>query len=148
MESSAGRRAKVSRFVLDASIALAWCFDDESTSETNALIDRLRDYGAYVPSLWHLELTNVLLQAERRSRISAADIAVRLRLLGDLPIDTDVETHLRAMRETLALARAERLTAYDAAYLELAMRRGLPLASRDGDLRAAAARLGVVVLPS
>lgn len=138
----------MSRFVLDASVALAWCFDDESTKETNGLVDQARDYGACVPSLWHLELTNVLLQAERRGRITPADIAVRLRLLGALPIETDTETHLRATRETLILARAERLTAYDASYLELAMRRGLPLATRDRDLRAAAKRLGVAVLPS
>lgn len=136
----------MSAFVLDASIALAWCFDDEASEETDRLAERLRDHGAFVPNLWHLELSNVLLQAERRGRITAADIAVRLRLLGQLPIETDTETHLRATRDTLALARPERLTAYDAAYLELAMRRGLPLASRDQDLRAAAKRLGVGVL--
>lgn len=136
----------MSAFVLDASIALAWCFDDEASEDADLLAERLRDHGAFVPNLWHLELSNVLLQAERRGRITAADIAVRLRLLGQLPIETDAETHLRATRDTLALARAERLTAHDAAYLELAMRRGLPLASRDQDLRAAAKRLGVGVL--
>ena len=138
----------MSRYVLDASIALAWCFEDEATRETDLLLERARDHGILVPSLWHLQLANVLLQAERRGRITAADIAVRLRLLAALPTETDNETHRRATRETLALARAERLTSYDAAYLELAMRRGLPLASRDSDLRAAAKRLGVAILPS
>lgn len=140
----------MSRFVLDASIALAWCFDDEATDQTDLLLARARDHGAHVPSLWHLELTNVLLQAERRGRITAADIAVRLQLLAVLPIETDSETHRRAARETLALAlaRAERLTSYDAAYLELAMRRGLPLASRDADLLKAAKGQGVTILAS
>ena len=138
----------MSRFVLDASIALAWCFDDEATDQTDLLLARARDHGAHVPSLWHLELTNLLLQAERRGRITAADIAARLQLLAVLPIETDSETHRRAARETLALARAERLTSYDAAYLELAMRRGLPLASRDADLLRAAKGQGVTILAS
>ena len=93
-------------------------------------------------------MTNLLLQAERRGRITAADIAVRLQLLAVLPIETGSETHRRAARETLALARAERLTSYDAAYLELAMRRALPLASRDADLLKAAKGQGVTILAS
>ena len=134
-------------FVLDCSIAVAWCFEDEAGPDTDALLERVRDEGAVVPVLWHLELGNVLLQAERRGRMGAADLTARLELIGDLPIATDDETAARARREILALARAEALTTYDAAYLELAMRRGLALATKDRALRSAAGRAGVTLLP-
>ena len=134
--------------VVDSSIALTWCFEDEATSETDALFERVRDDGAVVPGLWHLELGNLLLQAEKRGRISAHDIAARLDLIAELPISVDRETSHRAWRETLAAARGERLTVYDAAYLELAERRRLPLMTLDRDLAAAAIRRGVVVLPA
>lgn len=133
--------------VVDASIALTWCFEDEASIGTDALFERVRDDGAVVPALWHLEVSNVLLQAERRGRISRSDVAVRLGLIADLPISVDEETAARSMRETLALARAERLTTYDAAYLELAVRRGLPLMTKDEELAGAARQLGVEVLP-
>ena len=134
--------------VIDSSIALTWCFEDEASPETDRLFERVRDNGAVVPSLWHLELSNVLLQAEKRGRIDAGDVAARLDLIADLPISVDQETTARAWREILALARAERLTTYDATYLELAARRGLPLLTKDEDLAQAAIRLGVVVHPS
>jgi predicted nucleic acid-binding protein len=133
--------------VVDSSIALTWCFEDEASPETDRLFERVRDDGAVVPGLWHLEVANVLLRAEQRGRISRADVARRLMLISDLPIATDQETTPRAWRETLSLARAENLTAYDAAYLELAERRGLPLMTRDNELGAAAKRLGVTVFP-
>jgi predicted nucleic acid-binding protein len=133
--------------VIDSSIALTWCFEDEASPETDGLFERVRDEGAVVPGLWHLELGNVLLQAERRGRISRADIATRLSLIADLPISVDGKTTPRAWREILLLARAENLTAYDAAYLELADRRGLRLMTRDHALADAAKRLGVIVLP-
>jgi predicted nucleic acid-binding protein len=135
------------RLVLDASIALAWCFDDEASPATEALLDQVRTHGAVVPTLWHLELGNVLLAAERRGRTIEGGIVVRLSLFARLPIEIDVETSGRAWRETLVLARAERLTLYDSAYLELAVRRGLPLATRDQDLAAAAKRVAVAILP-
>jgi predicted nucleic acid-binding protein len=100
-----------------------------------------------VPALWHLELANVLLQAERRGRIEPGETAARLALIGELPIETDHETVGRAWREILSLARQEKLTTYDATYLELAVRRGLPLSTRDAALRGAADRLGLSVLP-
>lgn len=133
--------------VIDSSVALTWCFEDEATPETDALFEHVRDDGAVVPGLWHMELGNVLLQAEKRGRISASDVATRLELIGALPISVDQETTTRAWREILMLARTERLTAYDAAYLELAARRGLPLLTRDHDLAQAALRLGVEVFP-
>lgn len=137
----------MSGVVLDCSVALSWCFEDEAAEETDALLERVRDEGAIVPALWHLELGNILLQAERRGRIHAADVTTRLALLGDLPILTDGETSVRALRETLLLARTEMLTTYDAAYLEVSLRRGLPLATKDHDLRAVAQRLGIKTLP-
>ncbi len=137
----------MSRAVLDCSVALSWCFEDEATPETTALLDRVRDEGAVVPSLWHLELANVLLQAERRRRISAEDAATRLSLMAILPITTDQETMLRAWHDILSIARIEGLTIYDASYLELAIRRGVPLITKDGDLIAAAKRRGVMVSP-
>lgn len=79
----------MSGVVLDCSVALSWCFEDEAAEETDALLERVRDEGAVVPALWHLELGNILLQAERRGRIHAADVTTRLALLGDLPILTD-----------------------------------------------------------
>ncbi len=133
--------------VVDSSIALTWCFEDEASPETEKLFERIRDDGAVVPGLWHLELGNVLLQAEKRGRITRSDVAMRLALIAELPILVDQETTLRAWREILLLARTEGLTVYDAAYLELAERRGLPLMTRDIALADAAKRLGVVVFP-
>jgi len=137
----------VSALVVDSSVALSWCFDDEASSATEALLDEVSTKGAVVPGLWHLELANVLLRAEQRGRRIPEGIAARLDYFGRLPITTDDETVGRAWRETLTLARAERLTMYDASYLELALRRGLPLATKDGALAAAAKRVGVTVLP-
>ena len=135
----------MSDLVIDSSAALSWCFEDEASPASDALFERVRDRGAVVPGLWHLEVANVLLQAERRGRIATGDVATRLELIAELPITTDDETTARAWREILALARAEGLTTYDAAYLELAIRRGLPLQTRDRALATAAGRCGVAV---
>jgi predicted nucleic acid-binding protein len=137
----------LSAAVVDSSIALSWCFVDEASAATNDLLDRVRDNGAAVPGLWHLEVANVLVQAERRGRISKEDVAVRLALIDALPIVVDPETPRRAWREILALARIEGLTTYDAAYLELALRLGVPLWTKDKDLARAAERRGVAVRP-
>jgi predicted nucleic acid-binding protein len=137
----------VSVVVIDSSIALSWCFEDEASPETDVPFERVRDEGAIVPGLWHLELSNVLLQAERRGRITPKDVGVRLELIAELPIVTDQETTARAWREILTMARADRLTTYDATYLELAVRRGLPLLTKASELVRAARRLGVQVFP-
>lgn len=133
-------------FVLDCSVAVAWCFEDEATPESDALLARLAVEAASVPSLWPLELGNVLAMAERRGRITTARLSDFLASLDDLPIAIDEATSQRALHEVLALARAERLTTYDAAYLELAMRLGVPLATRDRELSRAAAKLGTTVI--
>ena len=135
----------MSALVIDSSAALSWCFEDEASPESDALFEQVRDQGAVVPGLWHLEVANVLLQAERRGRITTADVTMRLELIADLPIATDNETTARAWREILALARAEGLTTYDATYLELAIRRGFPLMTKDAALIAAAGRSGVAI---
>lgn len=137
----------MSAFVLDCSVAVAWLFDDEATPETDALLDRLKFDGAFVPGLWRLELGNVLARAERQKRIAASQIVAYFGVLDRLPIVSDAETESRAFREILALARAERLTTYDAAYLELAMRMGLQLATRDEALVQAARRVAVETVP-
>jgi predicted nucleic acid-binding protein len=137
----------MSAFVLDCSVAMSWCFDDEARPETDAILDRLRDDGAVVPSLWSWEVANVLNAAMRRARIKPADVTVRLGLLATLPIAADPEGTSRAWRETLRLAQTEALSVYDAAYLELAIRLGCDLATTDVDLRRAAVRQGVALTP-
>ena len=134
-------------FVLDCSIAAAWLFEDEAASVTDALLRRLKRDGAFVPGLWRLELGNVLVQAERSRRTDPTRIARWIERLEKLPIVTDSETGGRAFREILTLAREERLTTYDAAYLELAMRKAIPLATLDRALTRAARRRGVATLP-
>jgi predicted nucleic acid-binding protein len=136
----------VTDLVLDASVALAWCFKNEATAAGDRVLERLAVDAASVPAIWHLEIANVLALSERRGRITSAKSGEFIGLLGTLGVVVDEETPLRALDRVLDLARAERLTAYDAAYLELAMRLGIPLASKDADLCNAAERLGVSVL--
>ncbi len=133
-------------FVLDASVALAWCFADEASPATDALLDRLADEEAVAPALWPLEVANALVMAERRARLSVAGLSRSVKLLQQLAVEIDEEGHRRAFQDLLNLARSERLTLYDAAYLELALRLGVPLASKDARLRNAAARLGLPLL--
>ena len=133
-------------FVLDASIALAWCFADEATPATDALLDRLADEEAVAPALWRLEVADALAMSERRGRLSPAGLTRSVTLLQRLAVAVDLAGSDRAFREVLDLARRERLTVYDAAYVELALRLGLPLASKDAQLRNAAAGLGLVLL--
>jgi predicted nucleic acid-binding protein len=133
--------------IIDASVALAWCFSDEATPATDALVRFVHRDGATVPAHWPLEVTNALLIAERRGRIARADMTAHLQTIGALSVQVDPETAQRAVRETLAIARAEGLTLYDAAYLELALRLGEPLATLDHDLAKAARKAGVSVKP-
>ncbi len=135
-------------FVLDASIALSWCFADERTSKTQALLEALENEQeeAVSPGIWPLEVSNVLTIAERQKRISYKEMVSYLELLASLSIDIDEETSTKAFHEITLLAYSEKITTYDAAYLELAIRRGFPLATRDKVLAHVAERLGVTVL--
>ena len=133
-------------FVLDCSVAASFFFEDEASPATEALLERLEVEGAIVPTLWRLELGNMLVQAERRHRIRSASLPSILDLATRLPIVTDSQTDDRALREIFALAQQEGLTTYDASYLELAMRRNIDLATRDKQLIRAASRVGVATI--
>lgn len=133
-------------FILDASITLAWCFNDEATPGTDLILEKASSETVYAPTIWPLEITNILIGAEKKSRIKYADIVMFLDLLQKLQIEIDEETAYRSFTDILALAHGENLTSYDAAYLELAMRKGASLATKDKQLIHAANKLGVNVL--
>jgi predicted nucleic acid-binding protein len=133
-------------FVLDASAALTWGFADERDTASEALRSRAVEEAVLVPSVFPLEIANGLWAAERRRRIDSERMVWFIELLGTMPIVVDATTHERALSDILALARRELLTSYDAAYLDLALREGLPLATRDSTLAAAARRAGVDVI--
>jgi predicted nucleic acid-binding protein len=132
--------------VVDASMTIAWLFEDEHTPAAHDALRRVAADGAIVPSLWRLEVANVLRNAVRRGRCEDEYLDRSLRRLERLPIAVDKETDDHAWQATLGLAREQDLTLYDAAYLELAIRTGSLLASCDGPLLAAAARRRVEVL--
>lgn len=132
--------------MLDSSVALAWIYDDEGDNATVRVLERVVQAGAWVPAIWHLEVANSLEQAVRRRRIDASFRDAALANLSDLDVKADPETNVHAWTATLALAERFGLTLYDAAYLELARRRTLPLASLDRDLRAAAETSGIGLL--
>jgi predicted nucleic acid-binding protein len=133
-------------FVVDCSVAMAWLFHDEATPKTAALLKRLANETALVPAWWFVEITNVLALAERKGRIAPAQSDGFIADLSQLGIERDDEAAGRAFSNLLPLCRAHRLTSYDAIYLDLAIRRNLPLATLDDDLRRAARRLGVRLL--
>ncbi|HEX5501830.1 MAG TPA: type II toxin-antitoxin system VapC family toxin [Thermomicrobiales bacterium] len=133
-------------FVVDASMTMTWCFITEATAETRAMLRRVRAEGAVVPAIWPLEVANALIVGERRQRLTQAETAAFGQLLVALPIRIEELPVARALGAVLALGRQQGLSAYDAAYLELAAREGLPLATRDARLRDAAARIGVPLL--
>jgi predicted nucleic acid-binding protein len=136
------RSPSPSRFVLDGSICLAWFFQNESSPYADGVARLLASSSAVVPSLWALEIANVLVMGERRRRSTSEQAAVFLSRLSGLPIVIDDPTAQMAWSGTMALARDHGISAYDAAYLELAIREGLPLATLDKQLRDAVARIG------
>ncbi len=135
----------MNRFVLDCSVTMAWCFEDENDSRAQAVLAALSSQEALVPGHWSLEVANVLAGTERRKRIAAAQIPRFLEILNSLPIVVDDQTAKNAFGDVLTLARTHRLTAYDAAYLELALRKGCPLASFDAPLNETAVGLGIAM---
>jgi predicted nucleic acid-binding protein len=135
----------MSAFVLDCSVAVSWLMPDESLGLN--LLDQVAEDGAIVPSLWSLEIGNVLLIAERKKRITLEQRQKALHILTELPIVVDTMTSNHAWLETMELAERYNLTLYDASYLELSLRRSLPLATFDKALKIAADLAGVCVKP-
>ena len=132
--------------VLDSSVTLAWLYSDELTDPVRQVFERVTATRAWVPALWRLEVANSLHMAIRRKRIDAAFRNASLADLALLNIGTDPDTDAFAWSTTLQLAEAHGLTVYNAAYLELAQRMALPLATLDEELRAAGRAVGVVLL--
>lgn len=136
--------------VLDCSVAIAWCFEDEANPATDALLDSVARHGAVVPALWPVELANTLRGGLRRQRIDPARLAAVLAQLArlDLRLSSAVPEHPARIAATLAEASARSgLTAYDQSCLDVARATALPLATLDAALRHAAAEAGVAVLP-
>lgn len=136
----------MSGLVLDADIALGWCFEDRGDAYSDSVLEALREERGYVPAHWMLELTNVLQAAQKRQILSEAEVGHFLELVRELPLEADGETALRAADQTRLLARSHGLSTYEAAYLELAVRRSSMLATRNAGLRAAARRCGVTLM--
>lgn len=131
---------------MDASVTLAWCFRDEATPATWSALEEVRNSGAIVPAIWPFEVSNALLAGQRRGRLSDAAAAHFVELLEALPVEAEPPTVGRVLGATRLLAAAHSLSAYDASYLELAMREGWPLATNDELLRRAAGAVGVSLL--
>jgi predicted nucleic acid-binding protein len=136
-------------WVLDASLALAWALPDETSIQAERFLNRLTAKDVlWVPSLWWVEIANALIVAERRKRLTEADGTRLKKLYGDLPMKTDVLSGPDFIERLHHLAKAYTLSAYDAAYLELALRRGLGLATTDLHLRSASQKAGVKTFPT
>ena len=133
-------------FVVDNSVVMSWCFKDETSQYADAVLDRLQDSTAFVPSIWPLEVVNVLLVAERKKRLKEADSVRFITLLSQLPIIVEYERTERIMKGLLTLAIANKLSSYDASYLDLSMRKGLPIATLDIRLIEAAKKTDVPIL--
>ncbi len=138
----------MSRFVLDNSVAMRWLLETGNSSDqkyAESVLTSLTEADAIVPNLWHLEATNVLIGAEKRLDTSIGEIEGFISQLEGLPIYVDPLTSLHSFSRTLVLARAYNLSSYDAAYLELAVREGLPLATLDKSLIKAAKKADVAI---
>lgn len=131
------------KFVIDNSIVMAWCFSDEANKYADIVLDSLERHEALVPAIWPLEVGNVVLAAERRKRLTESDSIRFLNLINELPITVQQETPDRMLKEIFALARECYISSYDASYLDLAMRNGVPIATQDTGLKKAAKRCNV-----
>ncbi len=136
---------KPARFVVDNSVVMTWCFEDEASDYADIALQGLEKGEAIVPAIWPLEVGNVLLVAERKRRLGKADVVRFLELLSALPIRVEQESPERMLTDIIALARELQLSTYDASYLDLAMRSGLPIATQDKALLKAAHKCGVPV---
>ena len=133
-------------FVVDNSVVMSWCFKDETNQYADAILDCLSEATAFVPSIWPLEVVNVLLVAERKKRLSQADSIRFITLLSQLPIIVEHERPKRRMTDLLALARSNNLSSYDASYLDLSMRKGIPIATLDTRLITASKKTDIPIL--
>lgn len=134
------------QFVVDNSVVMSWCFKDETNNYADAVLNRLTKVSAIVPLIWPLEVVNVLLSAERQKRLSKSASMRFLTLLSQLPIFVEYERPDKMMKDLLTLARTSNLSSYDASYLDLAMRKGVPIATLDKNLIEAASRVDVPIL--
>jgi len=132
--------------VVDASVALAWCFPDEASGYADDMLVALNGHAVMVPAVWSLEVANALLVGERRKRLRQPEILRFVTLLEGLSILQDAQAVNESVNRVLPVAREYGLSAYDAAYLELALRHSAPLATLDTDLRRAARRAGIRIL--
>jgi predicted nucleic acid-binding protein len=130
--------------ILDCSVTMAWCFEDEVTEYSENVFENLNTIKAYVPTIWSLEIANVILFAERKGRLNRAKATAFIESIRGLPIIQDDNSPF-AMSTTFEIARESDLTIYDASYLELALRLGLPLATLDKNLRKAAQKNDVTL---
>lgn len=131
------------QFIIDTSVVMSWCFEDEENSYAEAVLDSLEDGEAFVPGIWPLEVGNVLLVAERKKRLSRASVVRFLELISSLPLIVEQETPDRILREIVSLAREQGISTYDASYLDLAMRTDLPISTLDASMRKAARKLKI-----
>jgi predicted nucleic acid-binding protein len=132
--------------VVDASVALAWCFVDEQSPIADAVAEQLRSDRAVVPAIWPFEVGNALISAERRGRLDPLDRPRLLELLSALPIDIEPYALAQLLRSVTEIARSHQLSVYDASYIDLARRLAIPLATLDGRLATAATDVGIQVL--
>ncbi len=138
----------MSAFVLDASTAISWCFEEAQTPYSISVLDRIAEgEEVHVPSVWPLEVTNALVKAFRRRDISREEVFEYAHQLSSLPIIVESESPSRVFGDVLRLAERYQLTTYDASYLELAHRRGLPIATADTNLAQAAGAVQVHLVP-
>jgi predicted nucleic acid-binding protein len=133
-------------FVLDASLTLAWAFDEEETEYTRAVLALMLEHVAVAPSVWPLEVTNAAVMAARRRRIDDSEVRALIELIRGLDVEVDGQAHRVAFDDVATLAQQHTLTSYDAAYLELALRTDAPLATVDAGLARAARAAGVELL--
>lgn len=133
-------------FVLDNSVTMRWLFGDGKPQElayAGRVLDAMQDVKALVPMTWGLEVANVIAKAEAKALVTEARSGAFLEMLDEVEIEVDTATFAHVLSDTLQLARRYKLSAYDASYLELALRTGLPLATLDDDLQKAAKKAGV-----
>ncbi|MBI3863841.1 MAG: type II toxin-antitoxin system VapC family toxin [Planctomycetia bacterium] len=134
--------------IADISVVLAWRFEEKQTEQALDVLRLIEREGLLVPSLWWSELENGILMGERRGRTTAEDSAAFVKLVRALPIRTDAAPRHQISDDIIDIGRRHQLTAYDAAYVELAMREGAVLASFDAAIRRCANKLKLMVLPA